>query len=232
MARLLVAIDNALKAVYRDFASADASYDAYGALPSGAGALPSLPPALQELVTILYCGRFGVLFGGALQHSDDVCFLRSLLLVLGRADALRLLAPALLSFDAHGALATLPLSTLALQSRRILLLDHQTHVILWSGRAVLDAQFDAFRAALLQRARKQSLWRIPCPRVTITVDGSSSARWIMARMQPQHQDSAEAQIAAFPELAALSAEEMQEMRARLLPTEQPTFTQYVQQLLA
>jgi len=61
----------------------------------------------------------------------------------------------------------LPLETLALQSDRIILVDHHTHVFVWSGEDVTDKRFDLFRQACVQRVRASSKWRIPTPKILV-----------------------------------------------------------------
>lgn len=80
-----------------------------------------------------------------------------------------MLMPSLLSFNSNGDFEELPLQTLALQSNRILFLDHHTHVLIWSGRDVSGPEFNAYREACRQRAIESSAKRLPSPQVGLLV---------------------------------------------------------------
>ena len=96
-----------------------------------------------------------------LQRADEADALCGFFLTASRADAFRILSPTLLSFNntgdfeqvRHGGLDQvdgsllsfpscfkLPLETLALQSNRILFLDHHTRVFIYSGSAVVSRE--------------------------------------------------------------------------------------------
>jgi hypothetical protein len=88
----------------------------------------------------------------ARQHSDDISFVRGVLLAAGVADAARLVQPRLLAVAVGGSgggagapperftFEEVPLSTLSLWPTRLLVLDHHTHVFVWVGSAVPGAR--------------------------------------------------------------------------------------------
>ena len=102
-----------------------------GSSSSGGPPAPAydMPAELSQLPLLLYHVRRGPLLGPVVQHPDDVDVLRFGFLHAGRADALRAAMPALLGLDARGGLEELPLQTLALQSGRILFLDHHSQIM-------------------------------------------------------------------------------------------------------
>ena len=78
----------------------------------------------------------------------------------------------------------LPMETLALQSNRILFLDHHTQVFVWSGRDVVrerivlrflsvifvvqaGKEFDVFREACRDKALQAAAMRVPSPQILI-----------------------------------------------------------------
>eukprot|EP00457_Paulinella_chromatophora_P003722 gb/GEZN01003730.1/.p1 GENE.gb/GEZN01003730.1/~~gb/GEZN01003730.1/.p1 ORF type:complete len:560 (+),score=132.44 gb/GEZN01003730.1/:377-2056(+) len=207
--------------------------------------LPRPVQQLRQLVRLLYLLRRGPLLGPAsLQHTDELCTTRELFLRCGLASSLRLLSPSLLSFNSLGSLEQLPLSSLALQSNRILYLDHHTHVLIWSGRRVAGTEFDAFREACRQRAIQTTQRRLPAPEVLCVSEGSSGARWLMCRLEPSHLDVKQHQqhdqpqteqqlqqeldmlCRSFPGLQLLEATERQDLLAKLPPSDELTFRQF------
>jgi hypothetical protein len=111
--------------------------------------------------------RRGPLLSPILQHIDDVDCVRSIFLHAPVQDCLRLLVPPLLSFNADAAFEELPLDTLCLQSNRILLLDHHTHVMIWSGSRMTRPEYDVFREACMARVAAATATRLPAPKVLV-----------------------------------------------------------------
>lgn len=190
----------------------------------------SAAPHLVELPKMLFHLRRGTLLGPLLQHPDDMDFVRMLFLRANRMDAQRLLLPSLLSFNSTGRFEELPLETLGLQSNRILFLDHHTQVLVWSGAHVAGPAFDVFRSACQQRAAANSANRLPCPRVLVFKERSSAARWMQCRLIPSHKDPIEQQRLSFPQVAALSAEDMRELVSKFTPSHEMSFHQYYKML--
>lgn len=180
---------------------------------------PDLPPHLARLPSVVYHARRGPLLGPILQHADDMDAVRSLFLGSGLEDSLRMAAPRLLSFDRAGQFEELPPETLALQSGRVLMLDHHTHVFVWSGRAVTGPEFDVYRDACRDRAAEESRLRVPCPEVLFFAEGESAARWLECRLNPSHRDPEAEQLRGFPQLLGLGADELAALRAKFLPTD-------------
>jgi hypothetical protein len=191
-----------------------------------------LPQPLQPLPRLLYALRRGPLLGPILQHQDDITTLRLLFLRSNVIDCARMMMPALLSFDAMGDFEELPLESLAMQSGRILMLDHHTHIFIWSGRYVTSADFDVYREACRQRAEEASRYRLPCPQILLFTEGSSEERWLACRLAPSHKDPVEIQVYNFPQLQRLGDDQLAELRAKLLPTDDPSFVEYYQSLLS
>lgn len=124
----------------------------------------------------------------------------------------------------------LPLESLALQSNRILLLDHQTQILIWSGSRLTTNTFDSYRRACLDRAASQSQWRLPRPDLLSFNEGSSASRWLQVRLIPSHKDLPEQQEQTFPQLKGLTHGQRKEVTDKFLPTDEPSFRQFMQQL--
>lgn len=80
-----------------------------------------------------------------LQHSDDIAYVRGVLLAADVEGARRLVQPRLLAVSpAPGAprfrFEEVPLATLSLWPSRVLLMDHHTHVFVWVGSAAPGAR--------------------------------------------------------------------------------------------
>ena len=145
---------------------------------------------------------------------------------------MRTILPTLLSFNSFGALEELPLETLALQQQRILILDHQSQILIWSGTQVAGPQYDAYRAACLDRALSASLYRFPRPEILLFNQGSSAARWLQVRLAPSHKDTQREQDTHFPQIAGMPQEMREALVKSFLPTDEPSFLQYFRGLFA
>jgi hypothetical protein len=120
----------------------------------------------------------------------------------------------------------LPLETLALQSNRILLLDHHTQILIWSGSQVSTHAYDAYRHACVDRATAHSRHRLPRPEILTFNEGSSASRWMQVRLIPSHKDTEEWQNLTFPQLRTLTSPERQELIDKFLPTDEISFVQF------
>ena len=136
------------------------------------------------------------------------------------------------SFTADGQFENIPLSTLALQTRRILLLDQHLEVFVWSGAAVAGVRYDGMRAACLDQAARAAATRLPAPIVRVVNEDASEERWLVCRMDPAHKDPRDVQVKAFPQLAREPPEDIDAVRERMPETDEPSFAQYLSKLLA
>lgn len=108
----------------------------------------------------------------------------------------------------------------------IIAADHEDSMFVWSGQATLKPEFDHirehFKNFLLDRARN----RFPAPSLHIVHEGDSMSRRFTSRLSPSHADPPEQQLAHFPALATLSAEELSSLRSKFRfydPTTDPSF---------
>eukprot|EP00808_Paulinella_micropora_P000105 g81702.t1 len=144
------------------------------------------------------------------------------------------------------------------ESERILYLDHHTHVLIWSGKLVAGADYEAIRAACRQRAMQTTQNRLPAAEVSEFVEGSSAARWLLCRLQPSHidiqnalaavdkhkavllaklptpspQQQLDALLTTFPGLQAMDPAARDALLSKLPPTDELTFRQYWARLAA
>jgi len=109
-------------------------------------------------------------------------------------------------------------------------LDHHTHVMVWSGTEVSGPQFDLFRDACIQKTAYSTQLRLPAPQILNFKEGSSSARWLQARLIPSHKDSLKQQQQSFPQIGFLSDEQRIKLMDKFPPTDQPSFHQFYHQL--
>jgi hypothetical protein len=99
-------------------------------------------------------------------------------------------------------------------------------MFIWSGQATLQPEFDhireEFKNFLLERARN----RFPAPKIHELCEGDSMSRRFTSRLAPSHADPPEQQLAHFPALGTLSAEELSALRSKFRfydPTTDPSF---------
>jgi hypothetical protein len=106
----------------------------------------------------LFSTRRGPLLGPILQHKDDIDQVRCLFLNSNFDESLRMVDPKMYEIQTGEwievysfsenlfyytyTLYQVPLTTLALQSKNILYLDHHTHILIWSGQDAVGPQFD------------------------------------------------------------------------------------------
>ena len=118
----------------------------------------------------------------------------------------------------------------SLQSDRLLLLDGHSQILLWVGSDFTSPIFASFRTSCLDRAASSARFRLPLPELIHCTEGSSASRWMQVRLIPTHQDNEDEQIQSFPQLQTLPPTQRQELRDKFLPTDEPTFRQFYQQL--
>jgi hypothetical protein len=119
------------------------------------------------------------LLGIILQHPDDIDYMRALFLNAGLEESRRIIDPPLFMAEDEQRLHQVPLEDLALQSDKVLLLDHHTDVsfmqphicddsakiFIWSGRETTNEKFNYKREYCLQYATEVSKHRFPQPQI-------------------------------------------------------------------
>jgi len=191
-------------------------------------------PALEVLPEILYYIRQGPLLGLAFQGSESSEISRKVFLNSSVLDSLLIAMPTLHSFDCKGYFEVLPLSTLAMQPDRIILLDHFSQIIIWIGSRFQDAQYGDLRKACKEQAQRLSRDRAPSPEILEILEGHSAERWLEARLSPGHRDARGVQIAYFPEFDSEGGEAIRrDVCSRLArDTREVSITQYLESLAA
>lgn len=191
----------------------------------------SVPVQLADLPLMLYQCRYGPLVGSVNQNEDDSYIVRSLFVQATRSDAHRILVPLMHSFNTNGDVHIVPTQTLAMQSDKILFLDNHTTIIVWSGREVCGPTFNFYRDACRSKAESLSRRRLPYPEVIVCSEGTSAARQLSARLIPSHQDERDMQLEEFPLLRALTPSQHQALLKKLLPTDEPSFHQFCNDII-
>jgi len=169
------------------------------------------------------------LLGPILQHKDDIDQVRCLFLNSNFDDSLRMVDPKMYEIQT-GEWIEVPLTTLALQSKNILYVDHHTHILIWSGQDAVGPQFDHIRDLALREAHNVSASRFPQPQIMLFNEGSSMSRFLLCRLGPDHKDDLNDQIAIYPQLARLQQGERQALMSKFHYTDDPSFSQYFRQL--
>jgi len=125
------------------------------------------PEELSSLPELIYLLRRSPLLGPIVQHPDDIDFLRCLFLNGDFEVCKRLIRPSLFMIEDDENLYEVPLEDLAMQSNKILLLDHHTEIFIWSGLEVANSNEinDRKRAACLRRALESAQYRFPKPTI-------------------------------------------------------------------
>eukprot|EP00164_Ancoracysta_twista_P010977 GFYU01016744.1.p1 GENE.GFYU01016744.1~~GFYU01016744.1.p1 ORF type:complete len:355 (-),score=94.46 GFYU01016744.1:247-1245(-) len=170
----------------------------------GWSSLYLMPKELELLPRKMYLLRRGPVLGTLLQHVDDIDAMRTYWMTCNFEDSRRLVNPSLLSVQPDGSFEELPLENLALQSERVLVLDHHSHILVWSGMSMVGPPGDALRQHALHYAQEASKRRFPAPRIVTFNEGTSMARFIECRLIPAHKDSQEDQVSSFPQLSQLA----------------------------
>ena len=192
----------------------------------GGSKMPTLDARLMPLARRLYFMCHGSLFGDILYHQDEKYALWSQFLNGAPEFCERVLAPRLLSFPSGSRnCEDVPPVSLALDSDSVLLMDCGTHLLLWIGASVQESD-EALQAAA-KRARVIETSRFPVPLVIMSREGTSSSRYMLARLIPIHQDSREEQVTQLPVLGGMSAGDIDIIQSRLLMTDVPSLFQWL-----
>ncbi len=112
--------------------------------------------------------RRGPLLGIILQHPDDIDYIRCLFLHANFEDSKRIVAPSLLMAldkDNVQPYFEVPLEDLALQSDKVLMLDHHTEIFIWSGREATAPDHNYKRDQFVQYAMEAIKHRFPQPQI-------------------------------------------------------------------
>jgi len=195
---------------------------------NGGGLL--LPEALAALPRLLYFAARGPLLGDAYKSVDEVRGLRHAFLRAGTDESITIMAPALLSTQRHVAqdlLTPVTADTLALWSDAHCCCDTWSRLFLWRGSDASDADEEACVEFLNENIVQR---RFPAPTIVVCTEGSSMARFVVSRLNPSHNDSAEEQLASLPALALMSNEEREAVKAKWLWTDVPSLKQWLRRL--
>ncbi|CAM9659377.1 unnamed protein product [Discosporangium mesarthrocarpum] len=123
-------------------------------------------------------------------------------------------------------LTPVPVETLAMLPDRLLVLDTHDRIYIWSGHTVCGREFDPLRKACEAGVAVSAASRFPSASVTFLKDGSSWSRYLTSRLIPSHKDSIEQQLKSFPALASVPRAELEGLRRKLPPTDDPSYHQY------
>mmetsp|Transcript_24375 Transcript_24375/g.36161 ORF Transcript_24375/g.36161 Transcript_24375/m.36161 type:complete len:903 (+) Transcript_24375:69-2777(+) len=173
----------------------------------------AFPPELADALHRLFHLRRGsMLSPGPVRSMDDRAEIRNLFLRLPLDDCLCMMAPSLWSSDAvptaSEALHPIPSDTMTLWDNRIIAADHHDCLFVWSGKATADATHDHIRKRCKEFLLERSKTRFPMPILHVLQEDDSMSRRFTSRLAPTHADPTEQQIAHFPDLAALTPNEL------------------------
>eukprot|EP00271_Cylindrocystis_brebissonii_P009343 TRINITY_DN24108_c0_g1_i1.p1 TRINITY_DN24108_c0_g1~~TRINITY_DN24108_c0_g1_i1.p1 ORF type:complete len:952 (-),score=173.17 TRINITY_DN24108_c0_g1_i1:617-3472(-) len=190
------------------------------------------PNELPRLAEALFHLRRGPLLGSIIGHEDERQVLRTLFLRCDLNLALRMMQPQLLLFRQGQGLQEVPPYALALHSGNALVLDHGTDIFSWMGAdlAADSLRFATAEAACAAIVKELALNRFPSPRILHLKEHTSAARYLMARLIPAHKDTPSEQETRFPPLRELSPEDRFKLKAKLLPTDEPSFCEWMKSL--
>jgi len=195
-----------------------------------------LPLSLQDLPMRMYHLRRGTLMGSLLQHPDDIALAQTAFLSMPLEPSLRQITPTFLMFAASPDdpnvvySLQLPLVNLAMRSDRVLLLDDQTSLMVWFGRASLAPELEPVRKFALEFATQLAKDRFPRPTIRTLQEGSSMARFLLCRLAPLHKEAQGAQEQQLPELAALPRHDYQRLLASFYRTDELSYGEYCRHL--
>ncbi|GAQ89659.1 Vesicle coat complex COPII [Klebsormidium nitens] len=192
--------------------------------------LRRFPPEVARLPEMLFHLRRGPLLGSILGHEDERAVLRHCFLQADLALSSAMVVPRLLAHRQGGTFEELPPASLALQPDHVLLLDHGTHVFIWQGSETGGPAQEAAAAACSSLAAELAEQRFPAPRILAFQEGSSPARYLVARLIPGHKDAPYEQETRFPQIKQLSAEARASLRNKLLATDDLSFCEWMRQL--
>jgi len=207
-ATIISTLDDTVKKLYANFRNTN---------------IPTLSQSLHDVPRMLFMLRRGPLLGPILQHSDDIDYCRCLFLQAALPVCLRLMDPPFYQIE-NGDASVIPLEDLALQSNRVLLLDHHTEIFIWEGLNV--ERREQLLAMANQLAVDRANNRFPRPYIMQFRERSSMARWLLCRLIPSHKDSKENQLQSFPELGQLTEAQYQALLRKFHNTDDFSFVQY------
>ena len=204
------------------------------------GCLEAIPKQLFNLLR-------GPCIGSIIQHEDDIECVRDMYLKASFEDCIRLTSPQLMCLSRHKLiqagrppavdpklletlLVRVPLETLALQSNSILILDHHTDILIWSGAEMKGIEYDVVRTTCIQMVEQWCVGRYPYPNIMQFSEGDSMARFLEARLVPSHKDSEFQQLKSFPILAQLDKYQLKELREKLVWTDDYSYCEWMAQV--
>lgn len=155
------------------------------------GRMSTLPVQLAHLPQLIFHLQSGPLLGPILNDDDNSEAVRLQFLNSGVEDARRVIYPALLSSSLDGAFtfAQVPLEDASLTPDRLLVLDHHTHIFIWSGSQVSGKEHDETRKKLQEIVKSWAATRFPSPEIMVFKEGDSMSRWLVCRLDPSSKDA-------------------------------------------
>lgn len=198
---------------------------------------------IKEMMLVLrrmFSLRRGPLLGPLFQHIDDIFYARKMFLEGNLEESFRLLEPTLLMISATEQedspidLQIVPSEDLAMQSNKILILDQQSELFVWTGglvpRLFSNLTLERMKDSCQSETQNRSQFRFPQPSVLQFKEGSSMARWLQCRLVPSHKDSPDSQISSFPQLEELSDEARRKLISKFHKTDDLSFWQWYNSL--
>ena len=154
------------------------------------GRMATMPSQLAHLPHLIFHLQAGPLLGPILNDDDNSEAVRLLYLNSGVEDCRRLMCPALMATSLDGAFTftQVPLQDVSLLPDRILLLDHHTHIFIWSGSQVAGKEYDETRKKLTEIVKTWTVRRFPAPEIMCFKEGDSMARHLVCRLDPASKD--------------------------------------------
>ncbi|KAL9239791.1 hypothetical protein vseg_014078 [Gypsophila vaccaria] len=194
--------------------------------------LYKFPKELTSLPELLFHLRRGPLLGNILGHEDERTVLRNIFLNASFDLSLRMVAPRCLMHREGGTFEELPAYDLAMQSDTAVVLDHGTDIFIWLGAelSTQEGNCAAALAACRTLAEELSESRFPAPRILAFKEGTSQARYFVARLIPAHKDPAYEQEARFPQLRTLGAEQRAKLKSSFIHFDDPSFCEWMRSL--
>ena len=225
----VVDVADAFESVAAAEAAEAAAASASSAAASDRG-LRAFPSALTPFAEAMYHLVRGPMLGRVMGHEDERRAARR-----ACADASSRVAAAMLVPRAHAwlggdAFERVPPADLSLWASPALVLDHGTAVFVWTRRDVDErvARDATLRAERFARALRRG--RFPVPRVRVVREGSSAARYVLARVTPNRRDAESERTAQCPAWGRLAEEERRRAVAEAPPTEEPSFNGWMREL--
>ena len=178
----------------------------------------AVPPELGVSLQKLHHFRRGAILGAGLQSVDDRSLARDILLRSPLYDFAQMLAPIVwrCTTDANGRIEfrSAPAETLALWDESVLAVDAHDSLFVWSGKAVLNEDYDPLRKACMSFLLDRSKRRFPAPKLYGLIEGDPMCRKLTTRLVPSHGDPHEHQLAHYTDLKLLSSNSIDLLRAK------------------